>query len=150
MAPLRGQNIIWIFNNLRCLHSRKVWWAVQIANFCQIRIDQRGDSMKTNFDHFKMRWLKKWGHLSSFHASFLSYGPYIVQKSVFSARILTLLKQFTYMDLKLLITVFQKIIWFIGVCATVHEILAIKISQKMLAQKFNKILRFQTPISPKL
>ena len=93
---------------------------------------------------------KKWGHLSSFHASFLSYGPYIVQKSVFSARILTLLKQFTYMDLKLLITVFQKIIWFIGVCATVHEILAIKISQKMLAQKFNKILRFQTPISPKL
>ena len=32
-----------------------------------------------------------------------------------SARNLNLLKQFTYMDLKVLITVFQKMIWFIGV-----------------------------------
>ena len=24
--------------------------------------------------------MKKWGHLSSFHVSFLSYGPYIIQK----------------------------------------------------------------------
>ena len=28
---------------------------------------------------------KKWGHLSSFHASFLSYGPEIVHKGAFSA-----------------------------------------------------------------
>ena len=55
-----------------------------------------------------------------------------------SARNLSLLKQFTYMHLKVLITLFQKMIWFIGVWATVHEILAIKISKKMLTQqKFN-------------
>ena len=34
------------------------------------------------------------------------------------------------MDLKVFITVFQKIIYLIGVWATVHEILAIKISEK--------------------
>ena len=32
-----------------------------------------------------------------------------------SARNQSLLKQFTYMDLKVLIAVFQKMIWFIGV-----------------------------------
>ena len=39
-----------------------------------------------------------------------------------SARNLSLLKQFTYMHLKVLITLFQKMVWFIGVRATVHEI----------------------------
>ena len=33
------------------------------------------------------------------------------------------------MHMKVLITLFQKMIWFIGVWATVHEILAIKISK---------------------
>ena len=47
-----------------------------------------------------------------------------------SARNLSVLKQFTYMDLKVFITVFQKMIWFRGVWATVHEIFAIKISKK--------------------
>ena len=46
------------------------------------------------------------------------------------ARNPSLLKQFTYMDLEVLITVFQKMIWFIGVWPTVHEILAIRISKK--------------------
>ena len=41
------------------------------------------------------------------------------------------------MQLKVLITVFQKMKWFIDVWATVHEI---KISKKLLTQqKFNKI-----------
>ena len=47
-----------------------------------------------------------------------------------SPRNLNLLKQFTYMHVKVLITLFQKMVWFIGVWATVHEILAIKISKK--------------------
>ena len=33
----------------------------------------------------------------------------------FCAKNLSLLKQFTYMDLKVLVTVFQKMIWYIGV-----------------------------------
>ena len=54
------------------------------------------------------------------------------------------------MDLKVLITVFQKMVRFIGAWATIHEILAIKISKEMLTQqKFNKTLRFQTLISQK-
>ena len=41
-------------------------------------------------------------------------------------------------------------VWFIGVQGTVHAILAIKISKKILPQqKFYKILRLQSLISPK-
>ena len=48
------------------------------------------------------------------------------------------------MHLNVLIALFQKMLWFIGVWATAHEILAIKISKKMLTQqKFNKILRLK-------
>ena len=54
------------------------------------------------------------------------------------------------MHLIVLITLFQKMLWFIGVRATIHEILAIKISRQMLThQKFNKILQLQTLIFPK-
>ena len=41
----------------------------------------------------------------------------------FSARNPSLWKEFTYMDLKVLITLFQKMIWFIGIWATLHELL---------------------------
>ena len=52
--------------------------------------------------------------------------------------------------LKVLTTLFQKMIWFIGVWATFYEILAIKISKNMLTQqKFNKIISFRTLTSPK-
>ena len=51
--------------------------------------------------------------------------------------------------LKMFITLFQKIIKFTGVWATIQEILAIKISKKMLTQqKFNKTFWLQTLISP--
>ena len=65
-----------------------------------------------------------------------------------SVRNLSLLKQFIYMNLKVLITFFQKIIWFIGVWAAIHQISAIKLSKAMLTQhEFNKVLRFQILIS---
>ena len=51
--------------------------------------------------------------------------------------------------LKVLTTLFQKMIWFIGVWATLYEILAIKISKNMLTQIFNKIIWFRTLTSPK-
>ena len=77
------------------------------------------------------------------------------KKSIFynfvliSARNLSPLKQLTQIHLKVLNTPFEKMLWFIGVCATDHEILAIKISKKMLTQqKFNKMFRLQTLISP--
>ena len=44
------------------------------------------------------------------------------------------------MHMKVLITLFQKMVWLIEVWATVYELLAIKLSKKMLTQqKFNKI-----------
>ena len=57
-----------------------------------------------------------------------------------SARNVSLLKQFTYLHLKVLITLFQKIIWFIRAGATVHEILPIKKGKMLNQQIFNKIL----------
>ena len=54
------------------------------------------------------------------------------------------------MYLKVLITLFGKMVWFIGVWATFYEILAIKVSKEMLTQhKFKKILRLQTLMSLK-
>ena len=57
------------------------------------------------------------------------------------------------MHLKVLITLFQKTLlnffrkWYIGVRATVHEVLRIKIFKKMLTQqKFHKIFLLQTLI----
>ena len=43
------------------------------------------------------------------------------------------------MPLKVLMTLFQKMIWFIGVRTTLHEILAIK--KGATQQKYNKILQ---------
>ena len=66
------------------------------------------------------------------------------------ARNLSLFKQFMYKHLKNLITFFQKMVWYTGVRATVHEILVIKISKQLLTQqKFNKVHQFQILISPK-
>ena len=49
--------------------------------------------------------------------------------------------EFTY----ILIALFRQMLWFVGVRATVHYILAIKISKTILTQqKFNKILGLQT------
>ena len=61
-----------------------------------------------------------------------------------SAKKTSLLKQFIYMHLKVLITLFQKMVWFMGVSATVHDILMIRISKKMLTlQKYNKFMPFK-------
>ena len=59
---------------------------LQNSGILQTRMGQRGDSMKMNFKIFKWKnefpkqlglekQTKKWGHLSGFHVSFLSYGP---------------------------------------------------------------------------
>ena len=129
-------------------------------------MDQRGDHMKMNFEYFQIqKWIlqtvrsekvdEKNGVicLVSMFPSWvmvckLSKKVHFYNFVLTSARNLRLLQQFTYMHLKVLITLFQKMIWFIGVWATVHEILAIKISKTMLTQqKFNKIFWFQTLIS---
>ena len=68
-----------------------------------------------------------------------------------SSRNLNLLKQFIYVHLKDLIMLFRKIVHFIGVWATVKEMLKNQISSKVVTlQKLNKIHQLQTLISSKL
>ena len=55
-----------------------------------------------------------------------------------SARNLTLLRQPTYMHLKVLITLFQKMIRFIKVWATVHEIFAVIISNPDISKAISQ------------
>ena len=55
------------------------------------------------------------------------------------AKNLSVLNQFTYMHLRVIITLFQKIVWFIWV--TAYEMLTIKSSEKVLnLQSFNNSL----------
>ena len=148
-----------------CLLSRKVWWVVRIGSFFPklryfTRMDQRRDHVKVNFDYFQIqKWMLQTVRAEKVEEKngviclvfmFPSWAMVckLSKKCIFynfvltSARNLSLLKQCTYVHLKVLLPLFQKIVWFIGVQANVHEILAIKISKNMLTQqKFNKILR---------
>ena len=123
-------------------------------------MDQKGTTWKLIFE-YKIEWYivrakevdKKWGIPCVLPELWSLNCP---KKRTFcnfvltSARNLSLLKHFTYMHLKALIPLFQKTISLIGVWATVHEILAINVSKKMLSQQqFKKILWLQTLISPK-
>ena len=49
--------------------------------------------MKMNVTNRSEKVDYEWGHLSSFHASFLGYGPLIVQKSEFSTMHFRLIKR---------------------------------------------------------
>ena len=114
---------------------------------------KRVEHMKINFDYFqiqkivlqtvraeKSRWKNEAICLTSM---FPSKGVVLncpkkfifCNFVLFSAKNLSLLKQLVYMHLKVLITLFLKMIWFIGVWANVHELLAIKISKNMLTQE---------------
>ena len=65
-----------------------------------------------------------------------------------SARNLSLLKQFTYKYLKVLITIFQKMVRFIGVCGTIYKILALKISKRCwISRNLTKFFDFK-PYNP--
>ena len=95
----------------------------------------------------KSRWKKEVVCLVPMFCSWvrkLSRKVYFLQLCAGLSKNLGLLNQCTYMHLKVLITHFQKMVWFTGIWATVHEVLVIKISKNMLTQqKFNKILQIQ-------
>ena len=74
---------------------------------------------------------------------FLQFCADLSQKLVEEASVL---KQFTYIDLKVFITVFQKVKCLIGVWATVHEILAIKISKKTVKILISDQMAFATVV----
>ena len=132
------------------------------------RMDQRGNHMKMNFDYFQIqKWMlqtvrvekvdKKNGviFLVSVFPSWVMVGKlskklHFLQFCADLSKKSKFIKANYTMHLKVLFPLYQKMVWFIGVQATVHEIMAIKISKKMLIQqKFNKILPLRTLISPK-
>ena len=149
-----------------CLLSRKVWWVVRIGSFfSKLRYFTKQNGPKggprenefwlfsntkmnvTNSSSGKSRW-KKWGHLSSFHVSFVSYGPKIVKKVHFLQLCADLSKKsksikatYIYASESSPSTLSENGVGVQGVQPNVHEILAIKISKYMLTQQnFNKIL----------
>ena len=132
-------------------------------------MDPNGDHMEMHFDYFQIqKWekvraekvdekkneKKKWVIcLVPMFPSWLMVLklPKKVRFLQFGADVSKISKSVkgTYVHLKVLITLYQKMIWFIGVGAIAYEILATKISKKILIQqKFNKIYRLQTLISP--
>ena len=151
------RNIIWIFSNLRVSPFKK---SIRIGRFCpKLRYftDQNGPKGGPHknkfwlFSNTKMnvtssysrrsRWKKKWVIFLFSMCLFWVMVLKISRRVHFSnfvlilSRHLSLLKLFTYMHMNVLITLFQKIILFIAVWATVHEILAIRVSKKMLNQQ---------------
>ena len=101
--------------------------------------------MKVNFDYFQIQKLmlqtvradkvhekNRVISLVSMFASWVLVRKLSKKKKIFynfvltSARTRSQLMRVTYMHVKVLITLFQKIVWFIEVWATAHEILAIK------------------------
>ena len=172
LRPLGGQKYKFLVTSGCILLERYDGLSESVAfvlnwGILQTRMDQREDHMQKNFDYFEIqKWMlqTEWKKPMKKMRSFFLFPRFLPElwflncltKCIFldfvltSARNLSLLKQFIYVYLKILITLFQKIIWFKGFWATAHEILAIKISKKMLTQQiFNKILRLQTLISPK-
>ena len=122
-----------------------------------------------NFDYFQIpKWMLQTGKVEKVHEKngvicLVFMFPYWVMVLKLSKKVHFLqfctdfskkpksVKAIYILHLKVLITLFQKMIRSIGVLATIYEILAaIKISRKMLnQQKFDKILWLQTLISPK-
>ena len=141
MAPAGGQSIKQIFSNMRV---SSFWRKIEV--FYRPEPTKEGTSWKLILSIFRLRnvcykqseksrW-KNWSHLSSFHVPFLTCGPEIVLKSAFflniglaSARNLSLLKQFTYIHLKGLVTHFQKMVLFIMLWLTVLEILVFEVEE---------------------
>ena len=134
-------------------------------------IDQSGpkeDHMIMNFDYYQIqKWILQTVRVENMDekngviclvSMFISWVMVLKlsRKGIFcnfvliSAKTLSLWRQFAYMHLKVLIALFQKMICFLGVWTTVHEVLAIKWSKNMLTQqKFNKLIWVQTVISLK-
>ena len=127
------------FCNLRVsTFKNKVWWAVWISSFCpklSYFADQNGPKEEPHENEFwqfsktkmsvtntwsgKIRWKNRFICLASMFPSWvmalkLSKKVHFCNSVLASARNLSLLKQCTYMHLKVLITLFQKMIWFWG------------------------------------
>ena len=118
------ENEFWPFWNIKMnvtnSYSRKSWWKTGVI--CLV-------SMISSC--FMVLKLSKKVHFLQFCADFRQKPKSVKAIYIYGSEVL--------------ITVYQKMIWFVGVWLAVHEILAIKISKTMLTQqKFNKILRFQT------
>ena len=107
------------------------------------RMDQRGNHMNMNFENFQMEYYKQIGkdrwkngviYLVSMLPSWvmvreLSKKCFFCNFVLTSARNLSRLKQFTYRDLKGLVTNFQKLVLFIMLRLTVSEVWVFEIEE---------------------
>ena len=111
-------------------------------------MDQKGDYMKMNFDYFHnvINRAEKVDEKNGVLCLVSMFPSWIMviklsKKCIFwnfvvtSARNLSLLKQFRYKHLNVFITLFQKMVWFVGDWGIFYDVLAIKISKKMPNQQ---------------
>ena len=93
---------------------------------------------------WKKKHIERLGDFSSFHVSFLVMVLKFSKKLQFCAELCKKSKFVKaiciYMHLKVPIALFQKMIWFVGVWATIHEILRIGILEMLTQQKLDSIL----------
>ena len=126
---------------------------LQNSDIFQTGMEQRGNSMKMNFDIFQIqKWIsqtvrtqkvdEKWGHLSSF----LFFSWVMVLKL---PKIVHFLQICDHL-LKDLIMLFQKVVCFIGSAQQFTRYWGISFKKMLAQQKFNKIHQLQTWISSTL
>ena len=149
----------------------KVWRAVQSGSFCsKLRYftDQNDKSrchMKMNFDYFQ-KWMLQIVRMEKVDEKneliclvFMFFSWVVVFHLSKKVNLLQFcadiskkasIKAIYIFNIKVLTTLFQKIIWFVRVWAIIHEKLVNKISKQMLFQlEFHKIIWLRTLMSPK-
>ena len=155
LALFWGQNITWVFSNLRVFtFFKSMMWVKRGTTWKQILT-----IFKYKNKYYKQS--RKSSRKNEIICIVFKF-PFWVMALNSSRKVNVLpfcadfsrkpksVKAIYIFHLKVLTTLFQKMIWFIGVWATFYEILAIKISKNMLTQqKFNKIIWFLILTSPK-
>ena len=164
LALFWGQNITWVFSNLRVFTFYKSmmgclnWYLLlKIEEFYRPEWIKRGTTWKwilTIFkyknEYYKQSRKSRWKNEviclvfkfpSWVMALNLSRKVHFLQFCADFSKKPKSVKAIYIFHLKVLTTLFQKMIWFIGVWTTLYTTLAIEISKNMLTQlKFDKII----------
>ena len=169
LALFWGQNITWVFRNLRVFTFFKSMMVVQIGSFCW-KLRTFTDQNRSNggphenelwlFSNTKMNvtnTIEKVDEVICLVFKFPSWvmalhfprKEHFLQFCADFSKKPKSVKAIYIFHQKVLPTFFQQI-WILGVWPILYEILPIKISKHMLTQqKFNKIVWFRALISPK-
>ena len=151
LVLLWGQNITWVLSYLRVSTFYKSMMRCPNRKLLlKIEVFFKKMNLENDFWLFSIIFLC-FMFLSSFMALKLPTKVHFLQFSAVFSKKPKSVKAIYILHLEVLTTLFQKMMWFIEIWGTVHEVLETNISKKLLTyQKFNKITWLQTLISPKM